>query len=147
MLNMFELLLPLILIALISLPLVDVFRGKKSVSVAKRRMITHVCFFFAIVLGTVFFSATKAYAAGADDVTMKMAGSIGQGLGFIAAALATGLSALGAGIAVAAAAPAAIGAFSENEKNFGKSMIFVALGEGVAIYGLLISIFIIFMKL
>ena len=147
MLNMFELLLPLILIALISLPLVNVFRGKKSVSVAKRRMITHVCFFFAIVLGTVFFSATKAYAAGADDVTMKMAGAIGQGLGFIAAALATGLSALGAGIAVAAAAPAAIGAFSENEKNFGKSMIFVALGEGVAIYGLLISIFIIFMKL
>ena len=147
MLNMFELLLPLILIALISLPLVNVFRGKKSVSVAKRRMITHVCFVFAIVLGTVFFSATKAYAAGADDVTMKMAGSIGQGLGFIAAALATGLSALGAGIAVAAAAPAAIGAFSENEKNFGKSMIFVALGEGVAIYGLLISIFIIFMKL
>ena len=147
MLNMFELLLPLILIALISLPLVNVFRGKKSVSVAKRRMITHVCFFFAIVLGTVFFSATKAYAAGADDVTMKMAGSIGQGLGSIAAALATGLSALGAGIAVAAAAPAAIGAFSENEKNFGKSMIFVALGEGVAIYGLLISIFIIFMKL
>lgn len=147
MLNIFELLLPLILIALISLPLVNVFRGKKSVSVAKRRMITHVCFFFAIVLGTVFFSATKAYAAGADDVTMKMAGSIGQGLGFIAAALATGLSALGAGIAVAAAAPAAIGAFSENEKNFGKSMIFVALGEGVAIYGLLISIFIIFMKL
>ena len=147
MLNMFELLLPLILIAVISLPLVNVFRGKKSVSVAKRRMITHVCFFFAIVLGTVFFSATKAYAAGADDVTMKMAGSIGQGLGFIAAALATGLSALGAGIAVAAAAPAAIGAFSENEKNFGKSMIFVALGEGVSIYGLLISIFIIFMKL
>ena len=147
MLNMFEILLPLILIALISLPLVNVFRGKKSVSVAKRRMITHVCFFFAIVLGTVFFSATKAYAAGADDVTMKMAGSIGQGLGFIAAALATGLSSLGAGIAVAAAAPAAIGAFSENEKNFGKSMIFVALGEGVAIYGLLISIFIIFMKL
>ena len=43
----------------------------------------------------------------------------------------------------AAAAPAAIGAFSENEKNFGKSLIFVALGEGVAIYGLLISILII----
>jgi len=147
MLNAFELLLPLILIVLISLPLVNVFRGKKSASVAKRRMITHVCFFFAILLGTVFFAATKAYAATQDDIALKMAGSIGQGLGFIAAALATGLSALGAGIAVAAAAPAAIGAFSENEKNFGKSMIFVALGEGVAIYGLLISIFIIFMKL
>ena len=43
----------------------------------------------------------------------------------------------------AAAAPAAIGAFSENAENFGKSLIFVALGEGVAIYGLLISILII----
>ena len=144
MLNAFELLLPLILIVLISLPLVNVFRGKKSASVAKRRMITHVCFFFAILLGTVFFAASKAYAATQDDIALKMAGSIGQGLGFMAS---TGLSALGAGIAVAAAAPAAIGAFSENEKNFGKSMIFVAMGEGVAIYGLLISIIMIFMKL
>ena len=127
MLNAFELLLPLILIVLISLPLVNVFRGKKSASVAKRRMITHVCFFFAILLGTVFFAASKAYAATQDDIALKMAGSIGQGLGFMAAALSTGLSALGAGIAVAAAAPAAIGAFSENEKNFGKSMIFVAM--------------------
>lgn len=148
MLNTFELLLPLVLIILISLPLVSVFRGKKTVSVAKRRMVTHVCFFFAILAGTVFFAATKAYAAGAEDpIALKMAGSIGQGLGYLAAALATGLSALGAGIAVAAAAPAAIGAFSENEKNFGKSMIFVAMGEGVAIYGLLISIIIVLMKL
>ncbi len=147
MLNAFEVVLPLILIILISLPLVNVFRGKKSVSVAKRRMITHVCLFFAILLGTVVIASTKAYAATQDDIALKTAGSIGQGLGFIAAALSTGLSALGAGIAVAAAAPAAIGAFSENEKNFGKSMIFVAMGEGVAIYGLLISIIMIFMKL
>ena len=117
MLNAFELLLPLILIVLISLPLVNVFRGKKSASVAKRRMITHVCFFFAILLGTVFFAATKAYAATQDDIALKMAGSIGQGLGFMAAALSTGLSALGAGIAVAAAAPAAIGAFSKMKRT------------------------------
>ena len=50
---------------------------------------------------------------------------------------------MGAGIAVAAAAPAAIGAVSEDPKSFGKSMIFVVLGEGVALYGLLISILII----
>lgn len=75
--------------------------------------------------------------------TNEMVGSIAQGMGFLGAALATGLSALGAGIAVAAAAPAAIGAISENDKNFGKSLIFVAMGEGVAIYGLLISILII----
>ena len=66
-----------------------------------------------------------------------------KGMGFLAAALSTGLSALGAGIAVAAAAPAAIGAVSENSKAFGKAIIFVVLGEGIAIYGLLISILII----
>ncbi|MEE0830907.1 MAG: ATP synthase subunit C [Longicatena sp.] len=147
MLTWIEMLMPLLMIVLISLPLIPVFQGKKTVKTAKRRMLSHICFFFAIVLGSCFYCAMRAYAAGEDEIALKMAGSIGQGMGFLAAALATGLSALGAGIAVAAAAPAAIGAFSENDKNFGKSMIFVALGEGVAIYGLLISIFIIFMKL
>ena len=45
--------------------------------------------------------------------------------------------------AAAAASPAAIGAFSEDPKAFGKALIFVVLGEGVALYGLLISILII----
>ena len=40
------------------------------------------------------------------------------------------------------AAPAAIAANSENEKTFGKSLIFVALGESIALYGLVISIMI-----
>lgn len=64
------------------------------------------------------------------------------GLGLLAAALVTGLAGIGGGIAVAAAAPAAIGATSEDPKSFGKSLIFVALGEGIALYGLLISILI-----
>ena len=45
-------------------------------------------------------------------------------------------------VAVASAAPAAIAANSENEKTFGKSLIFVALGESIALYGLVISIMI-----
>lgn len=136
--------MPLIILGLICLPLVSVFQGKTTAKSAKRRLFSHVCMFFSLVLGTVFVAATKTYAA---EGVNEMNGSIAQGLGFIAAALATGLSALGAGIAVAYAAPAAIGAFSENKENFGKAMIFVAMGEGVAIYGLLISIIIIFMKL
>ncbi|MFV0254778.1 MAG: ATP synthase subunit C, partial [Erysipelotrichaceae bacterium] len=66
-----------------------------------------------------------------------------QGLGFLAAALCTFGSTIGAGIAVSSAASSAIGAISENDGNFGKALIFVALAEGVAIYGLLISILII----
>lgn len=63
-----------------------------------------------------------------------------KGMGLLAAALVTGLAGIGGGIAVAAAAPAAIGATSEDPKAFGKSLIFVALGEGIALYGLLVSI-------
>jgi V/A-type H+-transporting ATPase subunit K len=66
-------------------------------------------------------------------------GGIAQGLSFIGAALAIGLAAIGAGIALASGAPAAIGAVAEDPKSFGKAMIFVALGEAVAIYGFIIA--------
>ncbi len=149
MLNTMELLLPLIIIVLISLPLVAVFKGTASKRSAKIRLATHVALFFALVAGVFIYQVNGAQVLASETSTIAdaMTGSVAQGMGFIAAALATGLSALGAGIAVAAAAPAAIGAFSENEKNFGKALIFVALGEGVAIYGLIISILIIMIKL
>ena len=60
----------------------------------------------------------------------------------IALALVMGLASIGSGIAVAAAAPAAIGATSEDPKAFGKAIVFVGLAEGVSIFGLLIAIFI-----
>ena len=60
----------------------------------------------------------------------------------IAAALVTGLAGIGGGIAVAAGAPAAIGATAEDPKVFGKSLIFVALGEAIALYGVVISVLI-----
>ena len=60
----------------------------------------------------------------------------------IAMALVMGLASIGSGIAVAAAAPAAIGATSEDPKAFGKAIVFVGLAEGVSIFGLLIAIFI-----
>lgn len=135
-----EFILPALIIALISLPLVKMFTGKVNAKSAKWRLTTHICSFLAVVCGVFLFQANGVFAA---EGATSIAGTIAQGLGFVGAAAATGFSALGAGIAVAAAAPAAIGAFSENEKNFGKSLIFVALGEGVAIYGLLISILII----
>ena len=65
-----------------------------------------------------------------------------KGLGLLAAALVTAISGIGGGIAVAAGAPAAIAATSEDPKSFGKSLIFVALGESIALYGVVISILI-----
>ena len=61
------------------------------------------------------------------------------GLGYIAAALVTGLACIGGGIAVASAASAALGAVSEDSSIFGKSLIFAGLAEGVCLYGLIIS--------
>ena len=59
--------------------------------------------------------------------------------GIMAAALVTGLSCIGGGIAVANAASAALGAISEDSSILGKSLIFVGLAEGVCLYGLIIS--------
>ena len=65
-----------------------------------------------------------------------------KGMGLLAAGIVTGLAGIGGGIAVAAGAPAAIAATAENPKSFGKSIIFVALGESIALYGVVISILI-----
>lgn len=70
------------------------------------------------------------------------ASSSSKGIGLLAAGLATGLAGIGGGIAVAAGAPSAISATSENPKAFGKAIIFVALGESIALYGVVISILI-----
>jgi V/A-type H+/Na+-transporting ATPase subunit K len=57
----------------------------------------------------------------------------------LAAALATGMATIGAGIAVSSTGAAAIGAIAEKPEAFGRSLIFVGLAEGIAIYGLIIS--------
>ncbi len=144
-LSLIEIILPLLLVVLITLPLIKVFKGEVSAKSAKNRLLTHIAGFFTVIVFVLVMQMviSPSVFAAEDTGATSIVGTMAQGLGFLSAALATGMSALGAGIAVAAAAPAAIGAFSENEKNFGKSLIFVALGEGVAIYGLLISILII----
>ena len=57
----------------------------------------------------------------------------------LAAALSTGLACIGAGVAVASTGAAAIGAIAEKPEAFGRSLIFVGMAEGIAIYGLVIS--------
>lgn len=61
---------------------------------------------------------------------------------FIAAAIVTGLSALGAAYAVAVVGGAAMGAVAEKPETAGRALIFVGLAEGIAIYGIIIAIMI-----
>jgi V/A-type H+-transporting ATPase subunit K len=58
---------------------------------------------------------------------------------FMAAAVAAGLAAIGAGLAVGIAGAAAIGAIAEKPELLGRTLIFVGLAEGIAIYGLIIA--------
>jgi V/A-type H+-transporting ATPase subunit K len=62
--------------------------------------------------------------------------------GLMAAALATAIAAAGAGFAVGKVGTAAIGALAEKPELFGRLLIFVGLAEGIAIYGLIVSILI-----
>ena len=89
-------------------------------------------FFGTLLLANILMYGGNAFAAGE-------AASSATGLGYIAAALVTGLSCIGGGIAVASAASAALGAISEDSTILGKSLIFVGLAEGVCLYGLIIS--------
>lgn len=62
--------------------------------------------------------------------------------GFIAAALSTGISALAAGYAVATVGSASVGAMAERPELFGRVLVMIGLAEGIAIYGLIVSILI-----
>jgi V/A-type H+-transporting ATPase subunit K len=62
--------------------------------------------------------------------------------GFTAAAASAGLAALGAGYAVAQVGTAALGALAEKPELFGRVLVMVGLAEGIAIYGLIVSILI-----
>lgn len=90
---------------------------------------------------TLFMFLSPASAAEGGEAQKLLAPGAVQ-WGFIAAALATGLSSLGAGIAVASVGSAAIGALAEKPELLGRALIMVGLAEGIAIYGLIISILI-----
>ncbi len=79
---------------------------------------------------------------GAINAAETTSASSPSGLGFIAAALSTGLATVGAGYAVAVVGSSALGAVSEDSSILGKTLIFVGLAEGIAIYGLIVSILI-----
>ena len=98
--------------------------GQKNTKRYKRALGVNIFFYFGcfIIAGIMMFGghveAADAAASAASNAT---------GFGYLAAALSTGLSCVGGGIAVAS----------------GKSLIFVGLAEGVCLYGLIISFMII----
>ncbi|NTW72201.1 MAG: ATPase [Eubacteriaceae bacterium] len=111
-------------------------KGYEDNSKIKRYLKLNLSMFFSLVLGFIIL-ILPGYASAAATTSDSS-----TGLGYIAAALSTGLASLGAGIAVSSVGAAALGAVSEDEKMLGKTLIFLGLAEGIAIYGLVITIMI-----
>ena len=101
--------------------------GEKSKKRYKRAIGTNAFFFFGAfaIAGIMMLAGPDVQAAEAVSADSGFA----TGLGYLAAALVTGLSCIGGGIA----------AISEDSSVLGKSLIFVGLAEGVCLYGLIIS--------
>ena len=110
--------------------------GEKNKKRYKRTIGVNAFFFFgAFALASIMMLGGDVQAAQGVASDSGFA----TGMGYIAAALVTGLSCIGGGIAVASAASAGLGAISEDSSVLGKSLIFVGLAEGVCLYGLIIS--------
>ncbi|WP_083258427.1 ATP synthase subunit C [Cellulosilyticum sp. I15G10I2] len=95
--------------------------------------------FFAVGFITPIFAAQETNTAALAGISM------GAGFKYLAAALSTGLATIGTGMAVGSVGSSAIGAVSEDPSILGKTLIFVGMAEGIAIYGMIISILILFM--
>ncbi len=120
---------------------------------ARKMLIRHRRFFFGILAGIVvpsviaaLLSAQLVFGTAIKIQTVQQAlpsEFYGQyGLGLLSAAIAVGGSCIGAGIAIYGAASAGAAAIAERPESSIWVLILAGLGEGVAIYGLLIAIII-----
>lgn len=142
-------LLPVVIVAILILPVVIAVKKKRGEKSVKNAIIGNICSFFGVMiicaaLPIGMYVSAEESAPSADTSASAEAESSDNGMGYLAAALAVGLGSIGGGLAVAAAAPAAIGAVSEDPKSFSKALIFVALGEGCALYGFVVALLMLF---
>jgi V/A-type H+-transporting ATPase subunit K len=83
---------------------------------------------------------TKMAVEGAAPAVGEVLTSMAPGLIAVGAGLAVGLSAIGAGLAEGEIGAAAVGAITEDEKMFGKALIFTVIPETLVIFGLVVAI-------
>lgn len=130
---MAKIILTVILVFSMVIPFGGYYLFRKKERSFKASLAVNILLFFGtLVTADMLLFSGHIYAA-------DTAAASAEGWRYLAAALSTGLSCIGAGVAVASAASAAIGALSEDSSIMGKALIFVALAESIALYGLLIS--------
>jgi V/A-type H+-transporting ATPase subunit K len=88
----------------------------------------------------IFMGIQDAMAAVEPAIEASGEISIGLGLGIIGVGIPTALSTIGAGIAVGPIGAASLAVLAEKPEIFGRTLIYLGLAEGIAIYGLVMSI-------
>ncbi|MFC1793162.1 ATP synthase subunit C [Planctomycetota bacterium] len=104
-----------------------------------------VLFTVMAIIGTLFCSSAFAGASNVgDSVEPEMSQTKADVMkyGLIAAAVAFGLGAIGAGIAISHVGAAAMGAVAEKPEIAGQALIFVALAEGLVVFGFITALMI-----
>jgi len=100
-----------------------------------------VLFTVMAMIGTVFCTNAFAGASHGDNketVESEMSAVKADVMKYalIAASIAFGLGAIGAGLAISHVGAAAMGAVAEKPQIAGQALIFVALAEGIVVFGL-----------
>ncbi|RLJ16213.1 ATPase [bacterium endosymbiont of Escarpia laminata] len=99
----------------------------------------NLLFFIVGQITLLFFGVQEVMAAPAVAESSGEI-SIGLGLGIIGVGIPTALSTVGAGIAVGPIGAASLAVLAEKPEIFGRTLIYLGLAEGIAIYGLVMSI-------
>ena len=143
-----KVILVLLATLMLFLPLITIAVRKLTGAPARRALLSNIAMFCGLFILTAVLGISGSASAAVETAAGAVAasGGISEGLKYIAAALAVGLSGIGGGLAVASSASAALGAISENDSMFGKALIFVGLAEGVALYGLIIALVLLFVS-
>ena len=85
---------------------------------------------------------TTNYISKEADAQEAAAGGTETGMKFVGAGLAFGLAALGAGVAIGGVGAAGLAVISERSDLRSQALVFTALGEAIAIYGIVMAIII-----
>jgi V/A-type H+-transporting ATPase subunit K len=87
-------------------------------------------------LGFLLFAGAPLFA---QEATHTAPASDGSYWAYIAAALAFGFGALGAGYAISHVGAAAMGAMGEKPEVGNQALLFIAMAEGIVVFGFVIA--------
>jgi V/A-type H+-transporting ATPase subunit K len=104
-----------------------------------------VLFVVMAIIGTIFCARVFAQTTHEQETAQEISGNASAQVmkyALIAAAAAFGLGAIGAGIAISHVGAAAMGAVAEKPQIAGQALIFVALAEGIVVFGFITALMI-----